>query len=231
LAAAITMKKILLLLIIPITTINANCQDILGKWYGVGRNHLVEFSIEKDSIKAQILDSREAVRGHEREKIKHFGIYGINDKQLIVVLDKKTSQYLAMTFCNIKDNFSIELAANGVRTPGKTIDELIELTNRDTAILFGNIFFSKHRIQEMEKLKNLETMPLDDFKIFLKMFLENRSKYSYKEQSMPKTFREQIVNMSLIELGYNPIFKNEWENIFLEKYLSDKEVEELWRKY
>ena len=214
------LSAILLSLTMIIT--GANSQDILGKWYGIGENHLAEFIIDKDSIKIQMLDSRQSKTGYERVNIKHFGIFDIGDKKVVVVGDKANKEdphYLAMTFFNVQEYQSIELAANGQVKPAKTIKELTDAIDKSTVKLFGNVFYSEKKIQEFEKLKDLETMSLDDFRIYLKTFIEKRDKNSFMEQLMTGTFRDQIVNKTLVELGYNPVFRKDWENRFFEKYL------------
>jgi hypothetical protein len=228
------MNKIsAILLILTMTITEAKSQEILDKWYGIGENNLAEFIVDKDSIKVQMLDSRQSNTGHERGNIKHFGIYDVGDKTIIVVADKSNKeeqQYLAMTFFNVRENQSIELAANGQTKPTKTIKELIDAIGKDETKLFGNVFYSEEKIKEFERLKDLETMSLDEFKRYLKKFIEKRDRNSFMEQLMTGTFRDQIINKTLIELGYNPMFRKGWENRFFEKYLSDKDVGEIYRE-
>ena len=184
-------------------------------------------------MKIQMLDSTESGAGYERSRHKHGGIHYINDKKkaILIVEDRSNGglQYRAMTFFNINKNSSVELAANGITKATQTVKELIELAEKDTATLFGNIFFHCSRIEQFKKLKPLKTMTLNDFKAYLKMFIEKRDRYSYMERLMPGTFRDQIVNQTLIELGYNPMYRNDEEDRLFEKYLSDEEVAEIYR--
>lgn len=226
------MKKHLVILsgLILIVTA-AHSQDVLGKWYGINENYLAELIIDNDSIKIQILDSRGADAGRERRNFKHSGIYEIGNKSLVVVTDYASEEgYLAMTFCNIQRNQSIELAANIEVKQAKTIGELTDAIGKDKTELFGNIFYDEAKIQEFEKLKDLETMPVEDFRLYLKKFIEKRDANFFMEEMMPGTFRERMVNETLLEIGYNPLFRKDWENRFFEKYLSDKEVGKIYRE-
>ncbi len=226
------MKKHLVILsgLILIVTA-AHSQDVLGKWYGINENYLAELIIDNDSIKIQILDSRGADAGRERRNFKHSGIYEIGNKSLVVVTDYASEEgYLAMTFCNIQRNQSIELAANIEVKQAKTIGELTDAIGKDRTELFGNIFYDEAKIQEFEKLKDLETMPVEDFRLYLKKFIEKRDANFFMEEMMPGTFRERMVNETLLEIGYNPLFRKDWENRFFEKYLSDKEVGKIYRE-
>ncbi|MFI5407250.1 MAG: hypothetical protein ACHQ1D_12170 [Nitrososphaerales archaeon] len=228
------MRKLpLIFLSLMLTVVQGNSQDILGKWFGISEKYLAEFTVDHDSVRVQMLDARQSAEGHERGNFKHSGIYNIKDKKIIVIVEVKNKegiQYRAMTFFNIQKNSSIEMAANGVTRATKTIKELVDLSNQDTTkLLFGNVFYHKDRIQEFEKLKDLEAMSVDDFKIYLTDFVKKRDSYSDMELLMPGTFHDQIVNETLIQLGYNPLFRNDWENRFFEKYLSDKEVREIYR--
>jgi hypothetical protein len=214
------------------TVFDANSQNVLGTWYAISEEYLAEITIDNDSIKTQMLDSIQSNFGRERGQVKHYGIYEIGDKKVVVVEDKANQeklQYRAMTFFNIQGH-SIELAANGLTKASKTIKELLNTIASDTTSLFGNVFYNKVRIEELEKLKDLETMLVEDFRVYLKRFINKREKFSFMEKLMPGTFRDQIVNKTLVELGYNPVRRRDWENRFFEKYLSDKEVGEIYRE-
>ncbi len=188
-------------------------------------------TISNDSIKFQMLRSRNATKGFERSENKHFGIYSARTKKIIIIASKETSdyeRYIAMTFTNIKNNHSIELAGNGVRNATATINELIELSTKDTTQLFGNVFYHADQIKEFEKLKDPKKMDLSDFKIFLRKLIETKNRNRFRKRVIANTFQDQILNSSLIELGYNPLFRNDLLNILLEKYLSDQEVAKIY---
>jgi hypothetical protein len=74
-------------------------------------------------------------------------------------------------------------------------------------------------------------MSVEDFRSYLKKFVEKRESKSFMEERMPGTFHDQIVNETLLESGYNPLFRADWENRFFEKYLSDKEVGKIHREH
>ena len=225
-----TQSILFILLIMTLTETNA--QDVLGKWYAIRDNNLTEMIIDKDSVKIGVISDRRLKKKNEQGKIRHLGIYKMEDKVIIVFEGKPTTEgaiYLAMTFVNIQRQEFIELAVNGQNKPTKTIEELKDAISNDTTKLFGNVFYSEKRIQELENLKDPETMPLMDFRSYFKKFVEKRDSSLFMEQRLKSTFHDQIVNKTLIELGYNPLFRKDWENRFFDKYLSDKEVEEIYR--
>ncbi|GEM_PF-2815500 len=207
-------------------------QDIIGKWYGIGENYILEFAIQNDSIKSQILDSNHDSIGYERGKIKPQGIYNVGDKRIIIIVDEDSNElkYHALTFFNIKDKVSMTLAANGIKS-APSIEEILKLSANDTSSLFGNIFYHQEYIDELTDSKDLETMSVNDFIIFIKTYLSKRDRFLYMEEYMSKTFQDQLTNITLIELGYNPLFRGDWENRFFEKYLLNKDVQELLKKF
>ena len=107
------MKKLALLILILTINIQAKTQSVLGTWYAISENHLAEFTLSKDSIKMRIVEPRYYSQGDERGNMKHVGIYAVNNKSVVIIQDNKSVnglQYRAMTFFNIKDGISMELA-------------------------------------------------------------------------------------------------------------------------
>lgn len=209
-----------------------NAQNIFGKWYGINDDGLVELDISSDSLKGQIFQTGED-KGFEKMRIKHSGIFNIDNKTIIVIphYDSSNSMtYLAMTICNIKDRISMEIATNGINTATKIIEELIYLNKSRHEELFGNIIFSKEYLVVLGRLKDIELMTLDEFKLFLKNYVGAVEKFKDRERLMPGTFQNQLVTTNLIAMGFNPMNRGSWFDRFLEKYLSDKEVKELRKK-
>jgi hypothetical protein len=226
------MKKFRFLILILTMATTGNAQDIFGKWYGINDDGLTELDISVDTLKGQVLKTGEN-KGFERTNIKHSGIFNIKDKTIIVFADNKSSStttYRALTFFNIKDKVSMEIAANGITTATNTIDELVNLSKSHKEELFGNIIFSKGYLVVLGRLKDIELMTLDEFKLFLKNYVDKIKQIRDREQLMPGTFQNQLITRNLIEIGFNPMNRKDWFDRFLEKYLADKEVEELWRK-
>ncbi|MBT1711197.1 hypothetical protein KK062_23335 [Fulvivirgaceae bacterium PWU5] len=227
------MKKIGLITLVLTLAIEAKTQNLIGEWYAIDDENLAELVIHEDSIKARILVPGGDSKGSERTGIKHFGIYEVHDKRILIVPDDTSVdavRYRAMTFFNIRDGISVELAVNGITMVSKEVDKLIDLNASDTTRLFGNVFYHKDYLQLLNKKQNMETMTLPEFKEFLAAYVNKREMYSYRERYMPATFQQTLINSILIEMAFNPINKKDWFNRFLEKYLMDKEVEALWRK-
>lgn len=226
-------KSFVLVLILIMTTTLANSQDILGKWYAISESHLIELVIDEDFIKVQVLHSRDSNIGFERDEKRLYGIHDMGDKKIAVVGDNGGASeqlYYPMVIFNIQKKSSLEIATKSKIDPSKTINELIDAIAKDSTELLGNVFYHEEKIKELENLKDLDSMPLIDFRLYFKNFIEQRNKFAYLEDHLADAFHDHIVNRILIELGYNPLFRNDWENRFLEKYILDEEIQKIYEK-
>lgn len=227
------MKKIWFLSLLLIGVVQTKAQNLIGAWYAISDRSLAEFVIREDSIKAKILLPEYDLKGFERTNMKHVGIYEIRDKRIVVVLDKTsvdTVRYRAMTFFNIRDGVSVEVAANGIRMAAKDVRELIDLSAKDTTRLFGNVFYHKDYLETLNKKRSVETMTLQEFRKFLAAYVDKKDVYAYRERYMRATFQQTLINSILIEMEFNPLNKKDWLDRFLDKYLIDEEVEALRSK-
>ena len=227
------MKKFAFLMLSLAMAISGSAQDVLGRWYSIEDDGLIEINISIDSLKGQLFNTGQD-NGSEKMNIKHSGIFTIRDKSIIVIPDHKSSNstttYRALTIFNIKDRVSMEIAANGINTPAKTIDELVDLSKDHYGELFGHILFSSEYLSTLGQLKGLDLMSIEEFKLFLKNYVEEKERVKNREQLMPGTFQSQLITRSLIGMGFNPMNRKGWLDRFLEMYLTDKVVEGLWRR-
>ncbi len=184
--------------------------------------------LTSDSLEMRTLYSDLRKKDFEEDNKSHSGIFKLSGKFLIIFPDKRNNnQYIAMTLFNFKDRESIEIAANGINEVTGTIDELIKLSSKDTTTLYGNIIYHEHFIPVLNKMKDVEQMTLQDFKIFLKNFIQKRNNFKDLKDNMVGTLTYQLITRTLCEMGYNPINGMGIVDRHFEKFIEDPEVKEL----
>lgn len=225
------MKKILILILLSTIAIKVNAQDIVGKWYGIEKDRLIEFKITSDSLKIRAVDlDFRSKEGYEELNGAHDGIYPLKDKVLIL-FDKNNLRYSAITIFNVKEKESLEIASNGFNKVADTKEELIELSNKDTTNLKTEmLIFNEHYVPFLKILKNVDMMSVEEFKTLLQMFISRKVQYQNDQGYVSSVMWFRCTSRILVEMGYNPLIDVEKLNGLFRKFSHDDDVKDLSNK-
>lgn len=231
------MKKILHILLFSSVLMNCQSQkteDVVGEFYVINRSGFVEITITKDSIFNRKLfpdfsNKRNKKRGNSIEKQAH-----VNDKVLLLKKDEENSELYTSVMTLMHHEHYIKYVINNIDTTA-SLETIIKLNKNEKRSLLGFNLYSKEQIESFQQMKPIESMTLNEFKDFLKMFskkmkaaLHETSKSNFNGVYGGRSSLDfQIVTQTLLETGFNPVQNSTTINTLFKKYLENPEIKEL----
>lgn len=225
------MRKILLAILIPVTILKVNAQTITGKWYGIEKDRVVELRIDDDSISMQALDLNFESKDYNAIKSAHKGIYALKNRILLITYNTSDLKYSALTFFNVKEKVSLEIAANGLHKGADAKEELIALSKQDTTKLKAEmLFFNEHYVPILKSMKPVDEMDIQEFKTLLKTFISRRAQYENDQSFVNSVMMFRGTVRIFVEMGYNPFTNADKLNMLFKKFSYDDEVKTLGKQ-
>lgn len=225
--------KLTFLLLLNCFSAFSQKKTLVGDWYFINRNGIIQTSITKDSIISRQLFFDLYPKDSPADKYKYEKIAYKKNRVYVISKSKKGNELVhASTLLNFVPGKSFHMAWNGNDTAVKGSKTLIRTLEKDTALKFGYVFYSKSEIERIQKLKEVESMSKEEFAEYCRLFVNLHNKTisefdKYDHGYAGITYIFQITAQSLLLAGYNPIeSEGKLEKIYI-KYASDPELKEI----
>jgi hypothetical protein len=211
----------------------AQKKSLIGDWYFINRNGIIQTSITKDSIISKHLYFDLYPKDIPADKYKYEKIAYKKNRVYVISRNNKGEKFFhASTLLNYVPGKGFYMAWNANDTVVRGTKALVKVLERDTVSKYGYAFFSKGEIEKIQQLKKVETMSKQEFAEYCRVFVQLHNetirefdKYNYGYAGI--TYIYQITAQSLLLTGYNPIdSEGKLEEIYI-KYASDPQLKEI----
>ncbi|MCI4669227.1 MAG: hypothetical protein MRZ79_13915 [Bacteroidia bacterium] len=232
------MKTKLFFLILICGALAGYSQDLLGKWYRIGRGSLQQLEITPDSIFSKRLwfdfspiyhvDSVE----EKGESNAYHSIKKIDNRYLIIFSKDKSSKFDSEVLFDFQKSKWIKLAWNYKDSVFSDLENTISFYSNDRKKLFGYTLFHENYIPTLQSMKSIKKMDKEEFKRFLNIYFEKIDE-SIKEFDKFNSgyiailYNSEQITQALYEAGYNPLERmDELEELFI-KFKDEPEIKAL----
>jgi predicted HTH domain antitoxin len=230
---SLNMKKKCVLIALLFLVSISFAQDINGTWYMINRGGLIKMDIDNDSIKSSSFSTDFQNKGKKSQSLKYHKSVNLNDKILFIVnSERDTTKFRAMVFFNLENKKYCQMAWNSVDTSASTIQNAILINQNERKLLFGYTLFSENYIDSLKKMKEIKTMTLSEFKLFLTDFYIKikHQKIEFDKINIgyvASNYSFQLMMQTLFEMGYNPIQNSRTIDVVFKEFFKDEEVKKI----
>lgn len=139
-----------------------------------------------------------------------------------------TTKFFALLLVNVIPERSLTISVSTKGGNTMTKEDWQVVLEQDTISSVGNLLLHENYLKSFKR--SAEEMSLEDFRMFFRRVIEIRGARAADELLLESTFWDLTITQALMESGYSPLTVNQWLDRFIEKYLSDPEVAELFRR-
>ncbi len=233
-------RRIFLSVFFIITVLTASSQyNLQGKWYFFSRNRVVEMTITPDSLINKQLnwDLTNLPRNPPPQVQLILKQVEANQNNYLYLKDpKKTEKAIALTTIRIiKPGKELIVALNGTDSSMTDSAFFSDYISKDLDKKYGLHFYSEAESNNLRKQKDVSTMTLADFSLFVDKFLRSRaemdslSKLRTSEVGL-MYYSYAITRIIIGRLGYNPFISDQEFDVFIRRFQENPGAKEMFNK-